>query len=546
MNVGRLAWRTPAGAMLWEIWGRHKWIFPLHVAALAASVCAVCWKEHGAPENSLGLVYLISSCCFTASFIHLLACFGYIEVDARRVQLGFPGRLLLKPVSTTRLVLVPMFFGGAIIVTVFATWTELVLRHPVAIPASSLLWSSTVLLSFFWWMQGLAWGLSWLKGRVCIDISMAVIHLLAGCLPMMPVSGLSRWQWPILIALLVSAVPASWIGLKLMRQGRWEGPSRISMLWSRLRWARARGRRKRFGSAFGAQLWLEWRRQGLLLPGLTGATALLVCPIALFAHEQMMVSSVMLIMPLLLSGLLAPALAKFDQLQSMAELPVYIAVRPITNAGLVAVKLVMALATSALTWVVALAAIGLWLALTGPGTLLSKAASVTPYGLAGLAIGCLPVLLLLVIWTWKNLVSGVGVGLTGRAWIGMASVSCRLALYTGLTALVAAAKLFVSFSETLLHWLPGLLMAGLAAKIALSVAAFVWGLRRNAITANWALAIIGGWLVCGLLVAGYAGLVCNAINKPGLWVCTALAGWLVLPLADLAIAPLALAWNRHR
>ena len=22
MNIGRLAWRTPTGAMLWEIWGR--------------------------------------------------------------------------------------------------------------------------------------------------------------------------------------------------------------------------------------------------------------------------------------------------------------------------------------------------------------------------------------------------------------------------------------------------------------------------------------------------------------------------------------------
>jgi hypothetical protein len=532
--------------MLWEIWGRHKWVFPLHGAALAASVGLVCWKEHGAPENSLGLVYLVSSCCFTASFIHLLACFGYIEVDARRVQLGFPGRLLLKPVSTTRLVLAPMLFGGASIVTVFVIWTELVLRHLVAIPASGLLWSSAVLLSFFWWMQALAWGLSWLKGRVSIDIIMAVIHLLVGCLPMMPVRGLSRWQWPILIALLVSGVPAAGVGLTLMRQGRWEGPSRISILWSRRRWARARGRRKKFRSAFGAQFWLEWRRQGWLLPCLAGGTALLICSIAFFAHEAMVAPGVVLIMPLLFSGVLAPALAKFDQLQSTAELPVYIAVRPMANGGFVAAKLLMALATSALAWVVTVAAIGLWLALMGTGTLLSKAASATPCGPWAFAIGCVPVLLLLVIWTWKNLVSGIAAGLTGRAWIGMASTGCRLALYMGLTALLAAAKLFVSFSETLLDWLPGLLILGLAAKIAVSVAAFVWGSRRNAITANWALWIIGGWAVCGLLAAGYAGLVCIAIKKPELWVCMALAGLLVFPLADLAIAPLALAWNRHR
>ncbi len=548
MNVGRLARRTPTGAILWEIWGRHKLNFLWQGVALAASVFCVHWKEHGAPKEVLPLLVSVTSICFLGAYLHLLACFGYIEVDARRVQLGFPGRLLLKPVSTARLVMVPMFFGGLVIVTIFAIWTELVLRHLASIAASDLLWISTVLLSFFWWMQALAWGLSLLKGRVLALLIVAVIHLLVAILPLplMPGSALSGWRRPILAALLVSAVPAAWFGLKLMRQGRWEGPSRISMRWSSLRFARAQGRRKTFGSAFGAQFWLEWRRQGLLLPCLSGGVALLFCPIAIFAHEAMVASSVMLIMPLLFSLLSAPALAKFDQLQSRVELPIYIAVRPMTNGGFVAAKLVMALATSALTWLVTVAAICLWLALVGKGTLFSKAGLVTPYGPVAFMTGCVPVLLLLVIWTWKNLVAGIGAGLTGRTWIAGTFIIWRLALYIGLIALVAAAKLNVSFREALLHWLPGPLIVSLAAKIAVSVAAFVWGLRRNAITANWAGWIAGGWLVCGLFVAGYAGLVCNAINKPELWVCMALAGFLVLPLADLAIAPLALAWNRHR
>ncbi len=86
----------------------------------------------------------------------------------------------------------------------------------------------------------------------------------------------------------------------------------------------------------------------------------------------------------------------------------------------------------------------------------------------------------------------------------------------------------------------------LVAKLAVSIAAFVWGLRRNAITAGAIGWIIGGWSVCGLLVAGCAGHVCNTINQPDLWIWIALGGFLVLPLANLAIAPLALAWNRHR
>jgi hypothetical protein len=47
-------------------------------------------------------------------------------------------------------------------------------------------------------------------------------------------------------------------------------------------------------------------------------------------------------------------------------------------------------------------------------------------------------------------------------------------------------------------------------------------------------------------LAGYANQVCNTINQPGLRIWIALGGFLILPLADLAIAPLALAWNRHR
>ena len=98
----------------------------------------------------------------------------------------------------------------------------------------------------------------------------------------------------------------------------------------------------------------------------------------------------------------------------------------------------------------------------------------------------------------------------------------------------------------LTHWLTGILIVCLAAKIAVSIAAFAWGLRRNAITPRAVVWIAGGWLACGLFVAGYAGHICGVIHKPELRVWVALAGFLVLPLADLAVAPLALAWNRHR
>jgi hypothetical protein len=540
--------------MLWEFWGRHKVNFLWQGAALAASAFFVYVKAHGASEGFGDLLGIASFLCFLGAYLHLLICFAYIETNARRVQTGFPGRLLLKPVGTARLVLVPMLFGGAVIVTVFALWTGLVLPHLSAINVTNLLWISTVLLSLFWWMQALAWSLPLLKIRSAVLLMVVVIHLLVLLLPQIATSISSGSQWGILAALLLSSMPAAWIGLNLMRQGRWEGPAQMTLLWSRLWGPRAPGIRKQFGSAFKAQFWLEWRRQGLVLPGIWGGIALLGLPVLMIGFKWVGVGApppqaifvIVLVLPLVLSWFWAAALAQFDSFQPPGELPVYIAVRPMTNGGFVMAKLAMALAASALTWLINVAAICLCMALVGAGPVFSKAGLVTPFGPVGFMTGCVPVLLLLVIWTWKNLVSGIGVSLTGRVWIVKLCTFWKAALMLALSGLIWAANIYVDFREALLHWLTGILIACLAAKIAFSVAAFARGLRRNAITARAVAWIIGGWLVCGLILAGYAGHVCTVLHKQDLRLWIALAVFLVLPLADLAIAPLALAWNRHR
>jgi hypothetical protein len=550
--------------MLWEIWGRHRVKFLWDGAALAVSCLFVLWKEHGVSQASGEMLVSAAFFCFLGGYGQLLVCLGWFEVDDRSVQFSFPGRLLLKPVSTARLVLVPMLFGGAVIVTISVLWAELVWRHVVGFSTSDLLWTCAVLLSFFWWLQALAWSLPLPKGRMLFMVLMGMLHFFVWRMPQMRAGALSGWQWPILSALLVSAVPVAWIGLKLMRQGSWEGPSWISRYWSRPGFARARSSRKKFDSAFAAQFWLEWRRQGWLLPGISGAMAFLIGAVfeavTFFIHKILgtawqggdpeMVGLLyrfilpLMVLPLVLSNLLAPALATFDRFH-LTGVPGYIAVRPMTNGGFVMAKLAMALVTSVLTWLVTAAAF-LCLALMEKEILLSKAGLVTPFGPMPFLSGCVPVLLLLVVWTWKNLVAGIGAGLTGRPWIGGVSIYWRMLLLVGLFPLVGTARTNVNSRETLLHWLTAILIACLAAKIAVSIAAFVWGLRRNAITARAVGWIVGGWLVCGLFVGGYAGHVCHAINQPGLRTWVALGGFLILPLADLAIAPLALAWNRHR
>jgi hypothetical protein len=563
MNVGRLFWRTPTGAMLWEIWGRNKANFLWQAAALAAGFFFVGCNEHGASRDASANWAAAAFSCFLLAYLHLLVCCGYFEVDARTMQLSYPRRLLFKPVSTARLALMPMFFGGIITLSSFLIWTELVLRHWVNFTPSGLIWISAVQLSFFWWIQALAWSFPFPMGRLFVLIVMGIIHFLVWHMAQTRADAWSGWHWPILFALLLSALSVAWLGLKLMRRGKWESPSRISLFWTRWTYTAAQGRRQQFRSALAAQFWLEWRRQGLLLPAVSGGVACLFIAVAFLfrkisgtagqSGDPEMAASLItffvlptLAVPLILSALLAPLMASFDRFHSTGELPVYIAVRPMSNGGLVLAKLAMALATSALTCFVTAAAC-LCLVLPEKGILFSKAGLVTPFGPVGFMTGCVPVLLLLVIWTWKNLVAGIGAGLTGRTWISVAfSLGTLYVVNFGPFLLVDTARTNVNFREVLLHWLTTILIACLAAKITLSITAFVLGVRRNAITARAVGWMAGGWLVCGLFVAGFAGHVCNEIHKPDVWIWAGLGGFLILPLADLAIAPLALAWNRHR
>src|SRR5689334_9513178 len=103
--MARSIWQTPTGAMLWEIWARHKMVFFWQAVALLGCAIGLYWKSHTTSVVLSALVPMGSLISFAGAYLHLVVCFGYIEVDPQRVQVGYPPRLLLKPVSTGRLVL---------------------------------------------------------------------------------------------------------------------------------------------------------------------------------------------------------------------------------------------------------------------------------------------------------------------------------------------------------------------------------------------------------------------------------------------------------
>ena len=95
MALGRLAWRTPTGAQLWEIWGRHKWSFALQAAAFPVCLGFVRCKAGLSSEIGGSILSLVAGGGFVMAYLHLLMCFSYVEADARAVMVSFPGRLFL-------------------------------------------------------------------------------------------------------------------------------------------------------------------------------------------------------------------------------------------------------------------------------------------------------------------------------------------------------------------------------------------------------------------------------------------------------------------
>jgi hypothetical protein len=545
--------------MLWELWSRRKWVAAAQVVLLLLAVIVVQRAPHFSGADRDVLIPIAFQAGLVA-ILQILACFCYVEVDSRRLQGGIPGHLFLKPITTLRMVAVPMVCGGVIVVGVFLAWAVLVWR-PLFLPAAELPWICALVLSFTWCVQAVAWSsanLSW-GAQMLLVLLTAAAHLFVGLIPNLPLSVPHTWRLGMIAAMAGCGLCLAQVGVARIRQGSWEGGQRKDCAQLR---PLARRKPRRFQSPFAAQFWVEWQRQGLKLPLISGIGILFLIlidvgvrrafsrtlPGAATGDEPFtpVLLSYVMVIPILCSLVMGEMLARFDLGEPGNELPVFMAVRPMANGGFVLAKLAMAAATSLLTWIVAIGLVLVWLLEawnTRFLTRLSTLAGATP---TGLAVPLLGFFLLVVMLTWRNLVAGIWVGLTARPLLIGVAAYLRGLLYVGLFLLGTQANDAPGLRGTLLRWLPWGLGAALGLKLLVSGAAFLWCLRRKTITPGAAAWIAGGWLACGFCVAGLAHYVCASIHAPGAWFEAALAGFYLLPLAQLAAAPMALAWNRHR
>src|SRR5438105_2384482 len=312
-------------------------------------------------------------------------------------------------------------------------------------------------------------------------------------------------------------------------------------------------RRDHFPSPARAQAWFEWRRHGRSLPTLVA----LLLPFELALLWLAKDAPAFVFEILSLATVTPPFMAAFTAWtvsqpnpqgggRDSYGVPPFIATRPLTSAELIAAKLKMAMWSTLAAWLVVLVALALALAWSGTWSVVTERARRMndAIGTPRAATVVLLILAGFILATWKQLVQSLHIGLTGREWIVKGSVLLTL---TFLILLGPIVEWFIdnpSGQRALWNALP-LILAGL---VGLKMSAAAWiatRLDRSQLLGDRAL-VLGAtcWLVA--VLALYGVLVWFFSTPFVARYVLALIAILAVPLARIAAAPLALAWNRHR
>jgi hypothetical protein len=553
---------SAAAALGWELWARHRWVLGTVGAYLLglAGLCRVLPAEllaETAPVTMMMVPLL--------SMTFVLAAFSY-GFDARLESAAscFPARLLTLPVRTAALAGWPMLYGALTLALGWVGFARLVLG-PAGMRAP-LVWPGLLLTACLCWLQALIWApfpLAWLR---LVAIAAVVSALPAGAANAW-LAGTPEWLLASLLAgLSVAAYGLAVVGLTRARHG--EG---VSWAWpGRLRtWLAGRRRRSErpFSSPEQALLWLEWHRQGKTPQALAGVLAAGLLVLAYTVGrilEQVagtgafpgldaavrvtgtgwLVLAYLAAIPLLLVGALSVESGKLRTQGRGYALTSFLATRPVTEATLVGVKLRATAQGTLALWALTLGVALLWAGLTGRfGELAERWGSWYGSGLRGVA-ALLLALSVLVVLTWAQAVRGLWVALGGRIWVAWLSVVACLGFVIAASLLAAWLPRHPQRWATLLDRLPALL-GGL---VALKLLAAAWlgarVVRRGLLSRRTLLGGLAAWIaVVAGLVAALTWLLPAGLVRP---LVLASVVVLVVPLAECLLAPLALAWNRHR
>jgi hypothetical protein len=321
-------------------------------------------------------------------------------------------------------------------------------------------------------------------------------------------------------------------------------------------------RRRVFRSALAAQFWFEWRRSGSVLPLLVGSLlGLVIFPLSWSQRNDgdgsLWILVATLAMPMILALAVGKAFSKPDFWSKELSIPGFIAVRPLATVDMVAIRLRVAAASTAVSWLLVLAFLSLWLPLWANhdslamvrGTLWMIYGHVLYPQYTIAALGLVAGILL----TWRFLVGGLWLGLSGNTKVfALSAIPYVLVPFVGIPGVVAS----IEFREPILVWLQRNAGQWLGLCVWIAAGAFVmkmWAavFSWRTISGKYIRKYLTFWFLCGSCLVALAFLLGDLLSNflpadsyrvRNLLIFIALQ---VIPLARVGLAPAFLAKSRH-
>jgi hypothetical protein len=474
---------------------------------------------------------------FAFGYLVILGVSGVAEPHSRLGFTGIPPRRFTLPVSTALLAGIPLAAGVVLTLLFYGGWSWAVRAALVNQTTTSYsdAYDASLLVTGVILFQALVWGLpSFPKIRAWVITFLVLGLLFMAALPSVVRNSAEAAVWEraqawVFGGLALAAalgLTVAFIGVTLERRGAWSAWTRTSFSLHALRQLLPH---LAFQSPAQAQTWIEWRRNGRLALGIWMAFVSALIVVDLLRHRFFGNGSATIGLGLIAacawSGIVGLNLAR-DGVSGKLALSSFSAVRPLTSGALVQAKLTVGIGLWA--GAVGLLILGSLITAGFDGEAINSGSAITGLVLAiaislHLFVGILPFLLLGRIpgfpWSFLPWLLIYATVINGVVWFERHSDWATLAF--------------------------GILTALVTLKLTIAV----WGFRRalRARISSWQ--FVGSYALLWVMAAGLLAIFAGAFANHAEWSDGLLAvptTVLMVPLARVAVAPLALAANRHR
>jgi hypothetical protein len=539
----------PTLALLWELWRQRRWIIAAIIVLTVAGRIADLFEW---PDGSLPVVEL----CAMGAFLLQLAVFNYTDSDGSRSLGRFPPRLFTLPLTSLQMVTVPMLAAIVSIELLYAAWWPPLSRDATVSAAYVVVLLAATMVFYL----TATWTLASVEVIRLIALGFVVSAMFAaGLAPSFEPAPPPWWRTEMNLGLVIAALAVaaflwSW---RYVANSRGEGSTErlsIESLIGSMSRASAR-RRAAFTSPQAAHFWLEWRSSGFVLPAVVAAQLVLVILPASWmmrddSAKTFNLFALVMVTPVLLAVPVGIAFSKPLFWRENLVLPSFIAVRPVSSEQLVAIKVMVAAASAALSWALVVAFAALWLPMWANLDSLSLLAIQfwALYGESTSAVYSIAALVLICGWflTWGFLIGGLWSGMSGRKPLFVASVLATPVFGMAAFWFTTEGPDWLQGDPSRLAWIAWGAAAACIAKYWL--AARAWRNASSRYVRAYLLAWLGGtasFVALALVISGVMRIY-MAADVERIRSVAILLALLAMPIARIGLAPLTLAGNRHR